>query len=136
MPVDRGGEVRSRAAFVLSERAESGEKVLVEMNLISERTSRCTECVMEVLLRVPLMHRYHRERRRAAAWVCVCVSTCYIIKRGGSERCLACLPHDSHSLRRERERRSAGAPFHNPERLFGDTRTKISNGTLFVLECT
>lgn len=84
------------SAFTLSERRK--RKVLVEMNLISEHTSRCTECVMEVLLRVLLMHQYHRERERdserlrgrAGVCVCVCVPTCYIIKRGGRERCLSC----------------------------------------------
>lgn len=55
------------------------------------------------------------ERLRGREGVCVCVrvSTCYIIKRGGRERCLACHTTATHFGRRGRDG-SVGAQFHNP----------------------
>lgn len=88
-----------QSAFSVSKRGESLEKkkVLLEIKLISEHTSRCTECVMEVLLCVLLMRPYQRERERQRGCVGGCVSTCYITESGGRECCLAC--HTTVALR-------------------------------------
>lgn len=89
-----------QSAFSVSKCGESLEKkVLLGTKLVSEHTSRCTECVMEVLLCVLLMRPYQREREEEGETErlrgCVCFHLLH--NREWRQRVLPRLPHYSGS---------------------------------------